>query len=204
MLKNIEKNISIESNRFIEKATKAYVNTYYKNNNIEGFSCKKIIEEKSKTLIYIRKKRKEYKGKMIAIERSINSLENTYIALDMEKNERITLVKNNKNFVLEEHKGIEDIESAMEESLRIIEVEKKKYKELKNKLDSFNDLSMEDERLVYLLFNYIRREFFRERKFILRLLDNQGLNEFDLMLGFEYISIITKKILLVEEELLGG
>lgn len=204
MLKNIEKNISIESNRFIEKATKAYVNTYYKNNNIEGFSYKKIIEEKSKTLIYIRKKRKEYKGKMIAIERSINSLENTYIALDMEKNERITLVKNNKNFVLEEHKGIEDIESAMEESLRIIEVEKKKYKELKNKLDSFNDLSMEDERLVYLLFNYIRREFFRERKFILRLLDNQGLNEFDLMLGFEYISIITKKILLVEEELLGG
>lgn len=204
MLKNIEKNISIESNRFIEKATKAYVNTYYKNNNIEGFSYKKIIEEKSKTLIYIRKKRKEYKGKMIAIERSINSLENTYIALDMEKNERITLVKNNKNFVLEEHKGIEDIESAMEESLRIIEVEKKKYKELKNKLDSFNDLSMEDERLVYLLFNYIRREFFRERKFILRLLDNQCLNEFDLMLGFEYISIITKKILLVEEELLGG
>lgn len=204
MLKNIEKNISIESNRFIEKAIKAYVNTYYKNNNIEGFSYKKIIEEKSKTLNYIRKKRKEYKGKMIAIERSINSLENTYIALDMEKNERITLVKNNKNFVLEEHKGIEDIESAMEESLRIIEVEKKKYKELKNKLDSFNDLSMEDERLVYLLFNYIRREFFRERKFILRLLDNEDLNEFDLMLGFEYISIITKKILLVEEDLLGG
>lgn len=204
MLKNIEKNISIESNRFIEKATKAYVNTYYKNNNMEVFSWRKIIEEKSKTLSYIRKKRKEYKGKMIAVERSINSLENTYIALDMEKNERITIVKNNKNFVLEEHKGIEDIESAMEESLRIIGVEKGKYKELKNKLDTFNDLSMEDERLVYLLFNYIRREFFRERKFILSMLDSEDLNEFDLMLGFEYISIITKKILLVEEELLDG
>lgn len=203
MLKNIEKNISIESNRFIEKATQAYVDTYYKN-NMEGFSYKKIIEEKSKTLNYIRKKRREYKGKLIVIERSINSFENTYIALDMEKNERITLVKNNKSFVLEEHKGIEDIENAMEEVLRLIEIEKKKYEELKNKLDTFNDLSMEDERLVYLLFNYIRREFFRERKFILSMLDNKDLNEFDLMLGFEYISIITKKILLVEEELLGG
>lgn len=203
MLKNIEKNISIESNRFIEKATQAYGDTYYKN-NMEGFSYKKIIEEKSKTLNYIRKKRREYKGKLIVIERSINSFENTYIALDMEKNERITLVKNNKSFVLEEHKGIEDIENAMEEVLRLIEIEKKKYEELKNKLDTFNDLSMEDERLVYLLFNYIRREFFRERKFILSMLDNKDLNEFDLMLGFEYISIITKKILLVEEELLGG
>lgn len=203
MLKSIEKYISIESNRFIEKAIKAYVNTYYKN-NLEGFSCKKIIEEKSKTLSYIRKKRKEYKGEMISIERSINSLENTYIALDIEKNERITLVKNNRSFVLEEHRGIEDIESAMKESLRLIEVEKKKYEELKNKLDTFNDLSMEDERLVYLLFNYIRREFFRERKFILRMLDSEDLNEFDLILGFEYISIITKKTLLVEEELLGG
>ncbi|MBS5948741.1 MAG: hypothetical protein KIC47_00260 [Clostridium sp.] len=203
MLKSIEKYISIESNRFIEKAIKAYVNTYYKN-NLEGFSCKKIIEEKSKTLNYIRKKRKEYKGEMISIERSINSLENTYIALDIEKNERITLVKNNRSFVLEEHRGIEDIESAMKESLRLIEVEKKKYEELKNKLDTFNDLSMEDERLVYLLFNYIRREFFRERKFILRMLDSEDLNEFDLILGFEYISIITKKTLLVEEELLGG
>ncbi|MBS4804285.1 MAG: hypothetical protein KH005_05280 [Clostridium sp.] len=141
---------------------------------------------------------------MISIERSINSLENTYIALDIEKNERITLVKNNRSFVLEEHRGIEDIESAMKESLRLIEVEKKKYEELKNKLDTFNDLSMEDERLVYLLFNYIRREFFRERKFILRMLDSEDLNEFDLILGFEYISIITKKTLLVEEELLGG
>lgn len=204
MLKSIEKNISIESNRFIEKATKAYVNTYYKDNNMEDFSYKKIIEEKSKTLNYIRKKRKEYKVKMRAIERSINTLENTYIALDIERNERIILVKNGKGFVLEEHKGIEDIENAMEESLKIIEVEKGKYKELKNKLDVFNDLSMEDERLVYLLFNYIRREFFRERKFILRLLDNENLNEFELILGFEYISIITKKILLVEEELLGG
>lgn len=203
MLKSIEKYISIESNRFIEKAIKAYVNTYYKN-NLEGFSCKKIIEEKSKTLNYIKKKRKEYKGEMISIERSINSLENTYIALDIEKNERITLVKNNRSFVLEEHRGIEDIESAMKESLRLIEVEKKKYEELKNKLDTFNDLSMEDERLVYLLFNYIRREFFRERKFILRMLDSEDLNEFDLILGFEYISIITKKTLLVEEELLGG
>ena len=92
----------------------------------------------------------------------------------------------------------------MKESLRLIEVEKKKYEELKNKLDTFNDLSMEDERLVYLLFNYIRREFFRERKFILRMLDSEDLNEFDLILGFEYISIITKKTLLVEEELLGG
>ncbi|MDU5112014.1 MAG: hypothetical protein E6248_16410 [Clostridium sp.] len=204
MLKSIEKNISIESNRFIEKATKAYVNTYYKDNNMEDFSYKKIIEEKSKTLNYIRKKRKEYKVKMRAIERSINTLENTYIALDIERNERIILVKNGKGFVLEEHKGIEDIENAMEESLKIIEVEKGKYKELKNKLDVFNDLSMEDERLVYLLFNYIRREFFRERKFILRLLDNENLNEFELILGFEFISIITKKILLVEEELLGG
>lgn len=204
MLKNIEKNISIESNRFIEKATKDYVNTYYKNNNMKGFSYKKIIKEKSKLLDYIRKKRKEYKGKMIAIEGNIISLENTYIALDMEKNERITIVKNNRSFVLEEHRGIEDIESAMEESLRLIEIEKKKYKEIKSKLDTFNDLSMEDERLVYLLFNYIRREFFRERKFILRMLDSEGLNEVDLMLGFEYISIITKKILLVEEELLGG
>lgn len=203
MLKNIEKYISIESNRFIETATKDYVNTYYKN-DMEDFSYRKIIDEKSKTLSYIKKKRKEYKGKMISIERSINSLENTYIALDMERNERITVVKNNKNFVLEEHRGIEDIESAMEESLRLIEVEKKKYKEFKNKLDTFNNLSMEDERLVYLLFNYIRREFFRERKFILRLLDNEDLNEVDLILGFDYISIITKKILLVEEELLGG
>ena len=48
LLKNIEKNISIESNRFIEKAVKAYIKTYYKENNIEGFSPNRIIEDKIK------------------------------------------------------------------------------------------------------------------------------------------------------------
>ena len=204
MLKNIEKNISIESNRFIEKAVKAYIKTYYKENNIEGFSPNRIIEDKSKTLKYIHKKRREHNGNLISIEANIKALENTYSELNIGRDERITLIKNSKEFVLEEHKSIEDIESAMEESKRIIEMEKEKYEELKNKLNTFNELSMEEENLVYLLFNYIKREFFRERKYILRILNDDNLNEFDLILAFEYISIITKKMLLVEEGLLGG
>ena len=121
---------------------------------------------------------------MISIEANIKALENTYSELNIGRDERITLIKNSKEFVLEEHKSIEDIESAMEESKRIIEMEKEKYEELKNKLNTFNELSMEEENLVYLLFNYIKREFFRERKYILRILNDENLNEFDFNISF--------------------
>ena len=99
---------------------------------------------------------------------------------------------------------LDDIIDAINENKRIISYENRKLNELKRDYENFNNASFEDERDVKIFFKYIKREFLRERKKVVEVLNFSNLNESELVLNHEYFLLITKKIILILEELIGG
>ncbi|MBD7916660.1 hypothetical protein H9660_16150, partial [Clostridium sp. Sa3CUN1] len=78
-----------------------------------------------------------------------------------------------------------------------------KLSNLKKDYDKFNNESFEDKQEVRTLFKYIKREFLRERKLIISKINSNNLNEEELILIYEYLLLITKKMLSIQEDLIN-
>ena len=78
-----------------------------------------------------------------------------------------------------------------------------KLSNLKKDYDKFNNESFEDKQEVRTLFKYIKREFLRERKLIISKINYNNLNEEELILIYEYLLLITKKMLSIQEDLIN-
>lgn len=204
-MKEVEE-IIIDDNIFFINGIKGFIKDYEK--EIEDIylkeNVKKIYESKKDTIKYIRDKRKEYKGKILFIENSINILNNTLKELEFEKNLREERIKDNTKIDNEFKESLEDIVDAIEENKKIISFEEDKIIKLREDYRKFNDASLEEEKLVYIFFNYIKREYIKFRRNIVKFLNSNILTETDLILTYEYLLIITKKIICIEEDLLGG
>lgn len=204
-MKELEE-IIIDDNIFFINGIKGFIKDYEK--EIEDIylkeNVKKIYESKKDTIKYIRDKRKEYKGKILFIENSINILNNTLKELEFEKNLREKRIKDNTKIDNEFKESLEDIVDAIEENKKIISFEEDKIIKLREDYRKFNDASLEEEKIVYIFFNYIKREYIKFRRNIVKFLNSNILTETDLILTYEYLLIITKKIICIEEDLLGG
>lgn len=204
-MKELEE-IIIDDNIFFINGIKGFIKDYEK--EIEDIylkeNVKKIYESKKDTIKYIRDKRKEYKGKILFIENSINILNNTLKELEFEKNLREERIKDNTKIDNEFKESLEDIVDAIEENKKIISFEEDKIIKLREDYRKFNDASLEEEKLVYIFFNYIKREYIKFRRNIVKFLNSNILTETDLILTYEYLLNITKKIICIEEDLLGG
>ena len=204
-MKELEE-IIIDDNIFFINGIKGFIKDYEK--EIEDIylkeNVKKIYESKKDTIKYIRDKRKEYKGKILFIENSINILNNTLKELEFEKNLREERIKDNTKIDNEFKESLEDIVDAIEENKKIISFEEDKIIKLREDYRKFNDASLEEEKIVYIFFNYIKREYIKFRRNIVKFLNSNILTETDLILTYEYLLIITKKIICIEEDLLGG
>lgn len=200
------KEIIIDDNIFFINGIKGFIKDYEK--EIEDIylkeNVKKIYESKKDTIKYIRDKRKEYKGKILFIENSINILNNTLKELEFEKNLREERIKDNTKIDNDFKESLEDIVDAIEENKKIISFEEDKIIKLREDYRKFNDASLEEEKIVYIFFNYIKREYIKFRRNIVKFLNSNILTETDLILTYEYLLIITKKIICIEEDLLGG
>lgn len=204
-MKELEE-IIIDDNIFFINGIKGFIKDYEK--EIEDIylkeNVKKIYESKKDTIKYIRDKRKEYKGKILFIENSVNILNNTLKELEFEKNLREERIKDNTKIDNEFKESLEDIVDAIEENKKIISFEEDKIIKLREDYRKFNDASLEEEKIVYIFFNYIKREYIKFRRNIVKFLNSNILTETDLILTYEYLLIITKKIICIEEDLLGG
>ena len=205
MLKDLEEKLIIDDDLFLVEGIKNFINEYKKEKNStnEKIYFKRYYDLKRNTISYIKSKRKEYENKIKIIENNINLLNKTFKELEVEKNLRYEEMKTYRNNNSYKEK-LDDIIDAINENKRIISYENRKLNELKRDYENFNKASFEDERDVKIFFKYIKREFLRERKKVDEVLNFSNLNESELVLNHEYFLLITKKIILIQEELIGG
>ncbi|WP_066892798.1 hypothetical protein [Clostridium nigeriense] len=205
MLKDLEEKLIIDDDLFLVEGIKNFINEYKKEKNStnEKIYFKRYYDLKRNTISYIKSKRKEYENKIKIIENNINLLNKTFKELEVEKNLRYEEMKTYRNNNSYKEK-LDDIIDAINENKRIISYENRKLNELKRDYENFNNASFEDERDVKIFFKYIKREFLRERKKVVEVLNFSNLNESELVLNHEYFLLITKKIILIQEELIGG
>ena len=205
MLKDLEEKLIIDDDLFLVEGIKNFINEYKKEKNStnEKIYFKRYYDLKRNTISYIKSKRKEYENKIKIIENNINLLNKTFKELEVEKNLRYEEMKTYRNNNSYKEK-LDDIIDAINENKRIISYENRKLNELKRDYENFNKASFEDERDVKIFFKYIKREFLRERKKVVEVLNFSNLNESELVLNHEYFLLITKKIILIQEELIGG
>ena len=205
MLKDLEEKLIIDDDLFLVEGIKNFINEYKKEKNStnEKIYFKRYYDLKRNTISYIKSKRKEYENKIKIIENNINLLNKTFKELEVEKNLRYEEMNTNRNNNSNKEK-LDDIIDAIIENKRIISYENRKLNELKRDYENFNNASFEDERDVKIFFKYIKREFLRERKKVVEVLNFSNLNESELVLNHEYFLLITKKIILIQEELIGG
>ncbi|WP_288222266.1 hypothetical protein [uncultured Clostridium sp.] len=205
MLKDLEEKLIIDDDLFLVEGIKNFINEYKKEKNStnEKIYFKRYYDLKRNTISYIKSKRKEYENKIKIIENNINLLNKTFKELKVEKNLRYEEMKTYRNNNSYKEK-LDDIIDAINENKRIISYENRKLNELKRDYENFNKASFEDERDVKIFFKYIKREFLRERKKVVEVLNFSNLNESELVLNHEYFLLITKKIILIQEELIGG
>ena len=200
--------IIMDDNLFLIKGIKEFIKDYEKDNKKiylnENMHIKKLYEDKRNTIKFIRLKRKEYKEKISSMENNINILLNTLNDLENEKNLRMDAIKDNNDVDNNLKENLEDIIDAISENKKIIALEEDKIEEIRLDYISFNDSSLEEENTVYIFFNYIKREFIRLRREIAKLLNCDILTEDQLILLYEYLLIITKRMICIEEDILGG
>ena len=200
--------IIMDDNLFLVKGIKEFIKDYEKDNKKiylnENMHIKKLYEDKRNTIKFIRVKRKEYKEKISSMENNINILLNTLNDLENEKKLRMDAIKDNNDVDNSLKENLEDIIDAISENKKIIALEEDKIQEIRLDYISFNDSSLEEENTVYIFFNYIKREFIRLRREIAKLLNCDILTEEQLILLYEYLLIITKRMICIEEDILGG
>lgn len=200
--------IIMDDNLFLVKGIKEFIKDYEKDNKKiylnENMHIKKLYEDKRNTIKFIRLKRKEYKEKISSMENNINILLNTLNDLENEKKLRMDAIKDNNDVDNSLKENLEDIIDAISENKKIIALEEDKIEEIRLDYISFNDSSLEEENTVYIFFNYIKREFIRLRREIAKLLNCDILTEEQLILLYEYLLIITKRMICIEEDILGG
>ena len=200
--------IIMDDNLFLVKGIKEFIKDYEKDNKKiylnENMHIKKLYEDKRNTIKFIRLKRKEYKEKISSMENNINILLNTLNDLENEKKLRMDAIKDNNDVDNSLKENLEDIIDAISENKKIIALEEDKIQEIRLDYISFNDSSLEEENTVYIFFNYIKREFIRLRREIAKLLNCDILTEEQLILLYEYLLIITKRMICIEEDILGG
>ncbi|MGG7212235.1 hypothetical protein ACQPUY_01310 [Clostridium nigeriense] len=205
MVQELEEKTYINDEMFLTNGIKAFIKDY--EINIRDVSIKEILyikryyEAKLYTIRYIKSKRSEFKEKINFIENNIILLNNTLKELEIEKD--IRLKKINEDSEISKEK-LEDITDAILESKRIRDIEIKKVNYIKEQFDSFNKSSLEEENLVYIFLTYIKREFNKEKRKIVNALNFNSLEDLELILNFEHLTLITKKMQFIEEELLGG
>jgi len=207
-VKELEEKIIIDDNLFFLNGVKRFIEDYEKDSmNIylkESVYIKKIYESKRNTIRFIKSKREEYEEKILSIEKNITILSNTLKELELERNIRIEKINEDNELDNNFQEKLYDIIDAISENKKIINYEKNKVKEIRINYKSFNDTSLEEENKVYIFFNYIKREFIKARRSIIKILNSNNLTELELMLFYEYLLILTKKMICIEEDLLGG
>ena len=198
----------INDNKFLINGIKGFAKDYeedIENINLkENNNVKKIYESKRDTIRYIVAKRNEYKVKILSIENSINILSNTLKDLEFEGDLRYKRNRENRIADNEVKESLEDIVDAIVENKKIISLEEDKIKIIKEDYKKFNEASLEEEKLVYIFFNYIKREYIKFRRNIVKKLNSNTLSSAELVLTYEYLLIITKRMICVEEDLFGG
>lgn len=206
-MKKLEELI-LDDNTFLINGIKGFIKDYEKNNENkylkESIYAKKIYESKKDTIRFIKDKRKEYKAKILFIENNINVLSNTLKDLEFERNIRADRIKDAKTSDNEFKESLEDIEEAIMETNKIICSEENKIKKLREDYKNFNDTSLEEEKIVYIFFNYIKREYIKFRRNLIKVLNSNTLTGEELILTYEYLLIITKRMICIEEDLLSG
>lgn len=208
MVKELEEKIIIDDNLFFLNGIKRFIEDYEKDSmNIylkESVYIKKIYESKRNTIRFIKSKRKEYEEKILSIEKNIIILSNSLKELELERNIRVEKINEDNELDNNFQEHLYDIIDAISENKKIIDYEKNKVKEIRINYKSFNDTSLEEENKVYIFLNYIKREFIKARMSIIKILNSKNLTELELMLFYEYLLILTKKMICIEEDLLGG
>lgn len=205
MVQELEEKTYINDEMFLTNGIKAFIKDYEINirdvSIKESLYIKRYYEAKLYTIRYIKSKRSEFKEKINFIENNIILLNNTLKELEIEKD--IRLKKINEDSEISKEK-LEDITDAILESKRIRDIEIKKVNYIKEQFDSFTKSSLEEENLVYIFLTYIKREFNKEKRKIVNALNFNSLEDLELILNFEHLTLITKKMQFIEEELLGG
>lgn len=205
MVKEIVEEVAIDDDLFFINGIKSFIKEYKNEKNVsnEKVYFKRYYDIKRNTMTYIKRKKKEYSEKIILVENNINLLNRTFKELEIEKNIRCETIKLNveSDFYIEQ---LDDIIDAINENKRIIMYENRKLDSLKKEYDDFNNSFFDDEREVKIFLKYIKREFLRERKRIIEGLNSSGLNEAEIILKYECLLLITKKIILIQEELING
>lgn len=207
-MQGLDEEIIIDDNLFFIKGSKRFIEDYEKDiidiSLKEGIYIKRNYESKRNTIKFIKLKRKEYNEKILSIENNIILLNNTLKELEFEQNLRIEKIKENNKLDNKFQEKLEDIIDAIAENKRIIDYEIDRVNEIRENYNNFNDTSLEEENRVYIFFNYIKREFIKERRSIIQNLNSNLLTELELILTYEYLLILTKKMICIEEDLLGG
>lgn len=208
MVLELEEKTYINDEIFLINGIEAFIKDY--ENKIDDMSIKEYLyikryyKLKLDTIRYIKSKRTEFKEKIVLIENNIRLLKNTFNELEYERDLRLKKINEASDVNSIDKEKFEDIIDAISESKRIRDIEIRKLNNLKEQFSSFNKSSLEEENSVYIFFSYIKREFNKEKRKIVNYLNFNNLDDMNLILTFEYLTLIIKKMLFVEEELLGG
>lgn len=197
-----------DDNIFWVNGIKGFIKDYEKGTEKiflkEKINFEKEYDSKKATIKYIRDKRNSYKEKILSIENNIIILNNTLNDLEFERNLRAERIKEKTKINNEVKESLQDIVDAIEENKKIILFEEDKIIKLREDFKKFNDASLEEEKKVYVFFNYIKREYIKFKRNIVKKLNSNALTEGELILAYEFLLIITKKMICIEEDLLGG
>ncbi len=169
---------------------------------------KRFVESQKDTIRFISKKRNKFKRDILSIENNINYLQKSYIELEKEREDKVRRlglieVNNTEDNEIEFEK-LNDIIEAVNEIKRIEKQEISKVKNLRKNYDEFNKTSYEEEKLVGVFLDYIKKEFLKEKGTVVTSINSGYLTDFDLILNYEYISILISDMLSLEEEIMGG
>lgn len=216
MIEKPSNRICKENQDFIYNGIKLFLkdfkgqNTEYKfeGNLNDKIIIKRFVESQKDTIRFISKKRNKFKRDILSIENNINYLQKSYIELEKEREDKVTRlglieVNNTEDSEIEFEK-LNDIIEAVNEIKRIEKQEIIKVKNLRKNYDEFNKASYEEEKLVYIFLDYIKKEFLKEKEEVVTSLNSGCLTDFDLILNYEYLSILISNMLSLEEEIMGG
>ena len=206
LLEDIKK-VILDENLFFINGIKKFINDF-ENKTIDIYSdknvyIKSIYDNKRRNLKFIRKKKEEYRRNIIVLDDKIKTLINSLKELQLEKDTREKNSIKDKNFNNLDKEKLDDIKEVIKENKRIINIEKNRLRKLKIEFEDFNNSSKQEERSVYILFDYIKNEYLNLRDDIIKSLSSKDIKSIELIITYEALSIISKKILCIEEDLLG-
>ncbi len=204
MVEELDKKLIIDDELFFILGINNFIKEY-KNENINSNDStyfKRYYDLKVNIITYIIEKKKEYENKIIKTENNVSLLNKIFKELEIERNIKCDEIKLNINSYsyMEE---LDNITNSINKNKIKIMFENIKLSNLKKDYDKFNNESFEDKQEVRTLFKYIKREFLRERKLIISKINSNNLNEEELILIYEYLLLITKKMLSIQEDLIN-